>query len=110
MWKWENVLNLPAALPGWILLYYFSYVLLFLPFSGVGNVITSIGYYSFLLVGTLTQLYAYSNPLYPSATFTPPATLNFSLNTSFAGNIFCIAGAIIWIGLTFSQKYSKKMP
>jgi hypothetical protein len=32
------------------------------------------------------------------------------MNMSFKGDIFKIAAAIVWIGSTFTQRYSKKMP
>jgi hypothetical protein len=84
---------------------------MFLPYVGIGNVITSVGYYSFLFVNTQTQLYSEVNSLYPNSLFTPTFVLkDYNMNISFNGQIFWIAGAIIWIGLTFSQKYSKKMP
>jgi hypothetical protein len=35
---------------------------------------------------------------------------DFSLNTSFNGNIYWISAAIIWVATTFTQKYNKKMP
>ncbi len=109
MYKWDKTLNLPPALSLWILPYFFSYVFMFLPFCGVGNVITSIGYYSFLLVNTYPVLYIFPNSLYANSPFTI-TNFDFSLNTGFTGQIFWLAAPIIWLGLTFSQKYSKKKP
>lgn len=32
------------------------------------------------------------------------------MNTGLKGDIFKIAAAVVWIGSTFTQRYSKKMP
>lgn len=69
------MLKLPPVLPGWGLMYYFSYALMFIPFAGVGNIIISTGYYSIILVNTSTVLYNIPSSLYPSDTFTPSAFL-----------------------------------
>lgn len=82
---------------------------MFLPFCGVGNVITSVGYYSFLLVNTNPILYIIPNSMHPNAPYSL-TTLELALNTGFTGQIFWLAAPIIWLGLTFSQKYSKKKP
>lgn len=103
-------MNLPAALPGWILPYYFSYVLCFAPFSGVGNIILSVGYFSFVFINTTTVLYSVPNSLYLSNPYSPPTSPSFDLNTGFQGNIYWIAAAVLWVGTTFSQKYNKKKP
>ena len=66
MWKWDNVTKIPTLMPGWVLLYYFSYALMFLPFSGIGNVIIGTGYYSIILANTNTLLYNLPSSLYPS--------------------------------------------
>lgn len=75
MWRWDNVLKLPPVLPGWGLVYYFSYALMFIPFSGIGNIIIGTGYYSLILINTSTILYGIPSSLYPSDTFTPTANL-----------------------------------
>jgi hypothetical protein len=110
MFKFESTLNLPPALPAWGLAYYFSYILLFLPFNGVGNLRVAWGYFSYLTVNTNTLLYSLPNSLYPNAPFATPTLNNFSFNFDGQGNIFWLSGLIIWIGMTFSQKYSMKMP
>jgi len=111
MWKWDNVVKVPTLFGGWIVPYYFSYVLMFIPFSGVGNIVIGTGYYSIILVSTGTILYNIPSSLYPSDLFTPSTTFtDYQLNTSFQGNIFKIAALIIWIATTFSQRYSKKKP
>ena len=98
-------------MPGWILLYYFSYAMMFLPFSGIGNIIIGTGYYSIILANTSTLLYNLPSSLYPSDVFTPSLTFtDFEMNFDLKGDIFKIAAAIIWVGTTFSQRYSKKMP
>jgi hypothetical protein len=110
MWKWEGVVNVPPALPGWIIPYYFSYILNFIPLIGVGNIIVSVGYYSVILTGTSTVLYSLPSSLYPSNTFSTFTLSNYPLNTSFKGNTFWLAAIIVWIGTTFSQKYPKRRP
>lgn len=111
MWKWDSVTKIPALMPGWVALYYFSYALMFLPFSGIGNVIIGTGYYSIILTNTNTLLYNIPSSLYPSDLFTPsPTFTDFEMNMGFKGDIFKIAAAIIWVGSTFTQRYSKKMP
>lgn len=111
MWRWDNVLKLPPILPGWGVLYYFSYALMFIPFSGIGNIIIGTGYYSLILVNTSTVLYGLPSSLYPSDQFTPSLNLlDYEVNPEFKGDIFKIAALIIWIATTFSQRYSKRMP
>lgn len=75
MWKWDNVVKLPALLPGWVLAYYFSYIVMFIPFAGIGNIIIGTGYYSIILPNTSTVLYNIPSSLYPSDTYTPTAPL-----------------------------------
>ena len=75
MWRWDDVVKLPPLLPGWILPYYFSYVLMFIPFGGIGNIVLSVGYYSLLLVNTKTVLYVLPSSLYPSNDYTPASTI-----------------------------------
>ena len=111
MWRWDNVVKLPPVLPGWGLMYYFSYAFMFIPFAGVGNIIIGTGYYSIILVNTPTVLYNIPSSLYPSDTFTPSLFLtDYELNPEFKGHIFKIAAVIIWVATTFSQRYSKRMP
>lgn len=110
MWRWDNIVKLPPVLPGWIVPYYFSYALLFIPFGGVGNIVTSVGYYSLILVNTPTLLYIFPSSLYPTNGFTTGNLADFSMNTSFNGKVFWVAALVIWIATTFSQRYSKKMP
>jgi hypothetical protein len=111
MWKWDRVTKIPPVMPGWALAYYFSYAVMFLPFSGIGNIIIGTGYYSFILVNTKTLLYNIPSSLYPSDLFNTPSTLtDFEMNMAFKGMIFKISAGIIWIGSTFTQRYSKKMP
>lgn len=76
MWRWENVLKLPPVLPGWGLVYYFSYALMFIPFAGIGNIIIGTGYYSLILINTPTVLYNIPSSLYPSDVFSPSANLS----------------------------------
>jgi len=75
MWKWDDILKLPPILPGWILPYYFSYVFMFIPFGGIGNIVLSVGYYSIILINTGTLLYNLPSSLYPSNLYTPPTTI-----------------------------------
>lgn len=111
MWNWDNVVKLPPLVAGWVLPYYFSYILMFIPFSGIGNIVLGHGYYSIILVNTNTVLYNVPSSLYPFDQFTPSSNpLDYELNLSLKGNIFKIAAGIIWLATTFSQRYSKKMP
>ncbi len=111
MWRWDNVVKLPPLLPGWIAPYYFSYALLFIPFGGIGNITTSVGYYSLILVNTSPLLYVIPSSLYPYDTYTFSGVVsNFDMNILFKGRVYWIAGLVIWFATTFSQRYSKKMP
>jgi hypothetical protein len=110
MWKWEGVVNVPPVLPGWIIPYYFSYIMNFIPLIGVGNVIVSVGYYSVILTGTSTILYSLPSSLYPSSVFSSFTLTDYPLNTSLKGNTYWIAGIIVFVATTFSQKYAKKRP
>lgn len=84
MWRWEGVVMLPPVLPGWVLPYYFSYVLMFIPFAGVGNIVLSVGYYSMILVNTRTALYVLPSSFYPLNIYTPATNpQDFKLNTNF---------------------------
>jgi hypothetical protein len=110
MWKWDHVTKIPPLMPGWILPYYFSYALMFLPFAGIGNVIISTGYYSFIVPNTGTLLYGLPSSLYPSDPINTADFTDFKMNMNLQGNVFKIAAAVIWLGTTFTQRYSKKMP
>lgn len=110
MWRWDDVVKIPPVLPGWIAPYYFSYVVLFIPFGGIGNIITSVGYYSTILINSSTLLYVYPSSLYPYTTFTPGSLADFPMNTEFNGTIYWVAGFVIWGATTFTQRYSKKSP
>jgi hypothetical protein len=106
MRKWDRVVCNPPALPGWLICYYASYLLNYLPVIGVGKYVVGKSYFSLVFSGTSTILYPLANPLYPSTTF----TASTSLNSSFSGNIYWLAAGIIWIGITFSQRYEKRKP
>lgn len=104
---WEKVVFNPPALPGWIICYYVSFALSFLPIIGVGNVVVAKSYSSYLFALASTVLYGVSNPLYPS---TSAPTSGLSTNISMNGNIFWLAAAIAWVGMTFTQKYHRLKP
>lgn len=107
MRRWEKVVSNPAALPGWGICYYVSYGLSYLPIIGVGSITISKSFSSYLFARTSTLLYPTANPLYPYSS-APTAVLG--PNISFNGSIFWLAGLIIWIALTFSQRYPKSRP
>ena len=106
--KWERVVANPPALPGWGIIYYVSYGLSFIPVVGVGKLVVAKSFMSFIFSKTSTILYGMYNPLYPYSS-APTASLP-NLNTSISGNIFWLSGLIIWLGMTFSQRYDRKSP
>jgi hypothetical protein len=112
MRRWEKVVANPPALPGWIICYYVSYALSFLPVIGVGNVVVAKSFSSYLFALSTTILYGSANPLYPSSTVltTPTASSTLGTNGSMSGNIFWLAAAIIWVCWTFTQKYHRMKP
>lgn len=104
---WEKVVANPPALPGWIACYYVSYAISFLPVIGVGKIVVARSFSSYIFAFASTILYGSSNPLYPSST-APTASL--STNLTLSGNIYWLAALIIWVGLTFSQRYDRTKP
>ena len=108
MRRWEMVVANPPALPGWGLAYYIGYGLSFIPVVGLGGkLVIAKSFRSYIYALTGTSLYGLSNPLYPSK-IAPTSSL--STNFSFDGNIFWLAGLLIWIAFTFSQRYNKHKP
>ncbi len=107
MRRWEKVVSNPPALPGWIVCYYIAYALSYLPVIGIGKVTVSKSFSSYIFAKASTIMYGTSNPLYPSTT---APTSNLSTNINMNGNIYWLAGAIIWVGLTFSQRYNRSKP
>lgn len=107
MRRWEKVVSNPPALPGWVICYYVSYALSYLPIIGVGKVVVAKSFSSYLFAKASTIMYGSYNPLYPSTT-APTSTL--STNIAMGGNIYWLAAAIIWVGITFSQRYNKHKP
>lgn len=107
MRNWEKVVSNPSCLPGWGILYYVGYGLSFLPVIGVGNLVVAKSFSTFLFAQTNTVLYKYSNPLYSANSF---SATSLDVNFSFNGYIHWLAGAIIWIGMTFSQRYDRRKP
>jgi len=97
----------PPALPGWGIAYYLGYLLSFMPVIGVGKLVVAKSFLSYIYALTPTILYAMYNPLYASSS---PPTNSLSINLSFGGNIFWLAGALIWLGMTFSQRYERHIP
>jgi len=108
MRKWEKVVANPPALPGWGVAYYLGYALSYMPVCGVGGMlVVSKSFMSYIYALTATNLYGIANPLYPSSS-APTSTL--STNFTFNGNIYWLAGVLIWIAMTFSQSYNKHSP
>jgi maltoporin len=75
---------------------------------GIGKLVVAKSFMSYIFALTPTLLYGSYNPLYPSTS--PPTSSLPNTNSSIAGNIYWLAGAIIWVGMTFSQRYDRKMP
>ena len=108
MRKWLKVVANPPSLPGWGIAYYVGYALSYMPVIGIaGKLVIAKSFMSYIYSLTPTSLYANANPLYP---WTTPPTSTVSTNFSFQGNIFWLGGLLIWIAVTFSQRYSKHMP
>ncbi len=107
MRHWEKVVSNPPALPGWIISYYVSYALSYLPIIGIGKIVVAKSFSSYMFALASTVLYGSANPLYPSTT-APTASL--STNITMSGNIFWLGAAIIWIAITFTQKYDMHKP
>jgi hypothetical protein len=108
MRRWENVVSNPPALPGWGIAYYLGYALSYLPVMGIaGKLVVAKSFMSYIYALTTTALYGVANPLYPSTT-APTTTL--TTNFSFNGNIYWLSGLLIWIAMTFSQRYNRKTP
>jgi hypothetical protein len=108
MRRWEKVVANPPALPGWGVAYYVGYALSYMPVCGVGGkLVVSKSFMSYIYALTNTNLYGLSNPLYPSST---PPTTSLTTNFTFSGYIYWLAGVLIWVAMTFSQRYNKHMP
>lgn len=105
--NWEQVVSNPPCLPGWGILYYVSYGLSFIPIIGVGKLVIAKSFMSYIFAKTSTILYTYSNPLYPSNTF---SATSLTFNSSLNGNIYWLSGVIIWVAMTFTQRYDRKKP
>jgi hypothetical protein len=107
MRKWEYVVSNPPALSGWGLCYYFSYGTSFLPVIGVGKVVISKSFSSYIFALTQTLIYGSPNPLYP---YKNAPSLSVGINLEFNGYIYWLGALIIWIALTFSQRYNRLKP
>jgi hypothetical protein len=101
------MLSIPPALPGWGILYYASYFCSFIPVIGVGKLVISKSFATYLFALSSTILYGTPNPQYPYTTI-PVAPI--SINSSFGGNIYWLGGILIWFAMTFTQRYGKKSP
>lgn len=69
MWKWDHIVNMNAVLPGWILPYYLSFMLNYIPMTGIGQLTTGASYFTaqfsqacLLLYYIPSSLYFYDNP------------------------------------------------
>lgn len=110
MRRWERVICLPPCLPGWGLVYYLSYLLNYLPVVAVGKLVVSVGYWSPLFSQVTPYIYIYPNPLYPYTTANVYTLANMSMNLLFGGSLYWLTGIIIWVAMTFSQKYERRKP
>ena len=98
----------PSALPGWGVVYYVSYGLSYLPVVGLGGkLVIAKSFRSYIFASTATMLYGVSNPLYPSKN-APTGLLG--TNFGFDGNIYWLAGVLVWVAMTFSQRYQRRKP
>lgn len=103
----KKIVSNPPALPGWIICYYFSYALSFLPTIGIGKVVVAKSFSSFMFAKANTIIFGSPNPLYPSTTAPiSPLSTNITMN----GNIYWLSGVIIWVCLTLSQRYNRHKP
>jgi hypothetical protein len=90
--------------------YYISYALSYLPVIGIGRVVVAKSFSSYIFALARTLLYGSSNPLYPSTTAPVYTTTPLGTNLTLSGNIFWLGAAIIWVGITFTQKYPMTAP
>ena len=93
-----NRVNL--SMPGWIIAFYISVFLNFLPICGVNNVITS-KYYS----ATVSLLLPYLLPYNPY--FAAQSGVSTPYNITLQGNIQWYVPLIIWGVETVTQKYRR---
>lgn len=91
----SNQLNL--SMPGWIIAYYISEFLNFLPVCGINNLIVSTYYTSYM--------YMARPYLLPSNLYNPMVTSVKTYNTSLNGNVLWYVPLMIWAVETFTQKY-----
>lgn len=64
-----------------------------------------------MFANALQLLYNLPNPLYlQPTTLTSTTSSAFTTNLSLNGNVIYIAAAIIWIAITFTQKYHLNKP
>ena len=105
---WKRVVVNPPALPGWVIAYYGAWGMSYMPVVGLaGQIVISKSFSSYIFAKAATVLYGSSNPLYRFST-SPTTTL--STNFTFDANIYWLAGLLIWIIMTFSQRYDRKVP
>ena len=90
-----NRLNL--SMPGWIIAYYLSVLLNYLPVCGVNNLVTSNYYTSFI---SLSRPY-----IFPSNPYFPTTSSVSSYNLTFSGNIMWFVPLIVWVVESVTQKY-----
>lgn len=109
MRHWEKVVSNPPALPAWLMSYYISYALSYLPVVGIGRLVVAKSFSSYIFALANTVLYGSANPLYPSTT-APTSTTTLGVNLTLSGHIFWLGAAIIWVGLTFTQRYPMSAP
>lgn len=61
VWKFDKVVNNPAALPGWGLIYYASFLLNYVPVIGIGKIVVSNSYFTMQYSKATTILYGIYN-------------------------------------------------
>lgn len=109
MWRWEHIVNMNSVLPGWLLPYYLSYLLNFVPLVGLGQLTISAGFKSaqfseacLLLYYIPSSLFFYDNPSNTS--------VGTDINYQLLGYIFWPGALMIWAFSTFSQTYPRMKP
>jgi drug/metabolite transporter (DMT)-like permease len=77
----------------------------FVPVIGIARLIVSNNFFTMQYAKTNTILYGIYNQNY---LFT--AYADTEINTGFVGNVMWIAGAVVWVGMTITQKYPRRKP
>lgn len=111
MWDWDDVVNNPACLPGWPLFYYLSMYFNAIPIIGLGRIVISKSFFSMILSTANPILYPIQSSLYPYENTPPPDDITkHKYNSALEGNIYWVAGIVIWFVSSVTQKYQRNKP